>query len=102
MRIKTGDTIKVLIGKDKGKTGKVERVDMAKDMVLVENMNQFKRHLKSRAQNQPSEIVTLTKPLRSANVALVCPNCKKVTRVGVKIEKDKKVRMCKKCKKVIN
>ena len=115
MKIKKGDTVKVLIGKDKGKTGKIERVLPKDDRVLIAGVNEFKRHVKSQAQNpaslasrsgrqggQKSEIVTITKPLPASNVALICPKCKKVTRIGFKIEKGKKVRICRKCKKEID
>jgi large subunit ribosomal protein L24 len=102
MKLKKGDTIKVLIGKDKGKTGRVERLNPEKDMVLIENINQFKRHVKSKAQNQKSEIVTITKPLHAGNVAIICPSCKKTTRIGYQIDKaGKKVRICRKCGKEI-
>jgi len=103
MKIKKGDTIKVLIGKDKGKTGQVERVYPARDQVLVPGINEFKRHMKSRARDQKSDIVTITKPLTVSNIALVCPKCKKITRVGIEIKKDdSRVRICRKCKKEIN
>jgi large subunit ribosomal protein L24 len=102
MKLKKGDKIKILIGKDKGKTGEVERIFPARNLVLVPGVNEFKRHLKSRTQNQKSEIITITKPLPVSNVAVVCPNCKKVTRVGFKTVKDKKLRVCAKCKKEIN
>ncbi len=101
MKLKTGDTIKVLIGKDRGKSGKIEKVFPSKNAVLVENVNQFKKHIKARTQNQKSEIITITKSLPVSNVTLICPKCKKPTRVGFIFEKDKKVRICKKCKKII-
>jgi large subunit ribosomal protein L24 len=103
MKLRKGDTIKVLIGKDKGKTGQIERVYPARDQVLVAGVNEYKRHLKSRSQNQKSEIITITKPLPVSNVAMLCPKCKKVTRIGIKLDKDgKKVRVCAKCRKEIN
>jgi large subunit ribosomal protein L24 len=102
MKIKKVDNVKVLIGKDKGKTGQVERVYPARDQVLVLGINEFKRHMKSRSQNQKSEIITITKPLNVSNVAIVCPKCKKITRISFKIEKDKKIRICAKCNKEIN
>lgn len=97
MKLKKGDEVKIIKGKDAGKTGKIEKV-IAKEMkVLIPGVNQYKRHMKSRAQGQASEIITITKPLTVAHVALVCPKCKKQTRVGYKIEKDKKIRICRKC-----
>ena len=97
MKIKKGDSIKIIRGKDKGKDGKVEKVFPKLGKVLVANVNLYKRHLKARSEKQPSEIVTLTKPLAMENVALVCPKCHKQVRVGFKIIKDKKIRVCKNC-----
>jgi large subunit ribosomal protein L24 len=101
MKLKKGDNVKVVKGKDKGKTGKIEKVFPKDGKVLIPNINLYKRHLKARSQNQPSEIVTLTKPMSSDNVILVCPKCHKETRVGYKIEKGVKSRICKKCKSEI-
>jgi large subunit ribosomal protein L24 len=101
MKLKKGDNIKVIRGKDKGKDGKVDKVFPKDGKVLVGNVNLYKRHMKARSQGQPSEIVTVTKPLPEENVVLVCPKCHKTTRVGYKIEKDRKVRICRKCKKEI-
>jgi large subunit ribosomal protein L24 len=98
MKLKKGDNIKVIKGKDKGKTGKIEKVLPKANKVLVANVNLFKRHLKARSQSQPSEIVTLTKPLAQASVVFVCPKCKKTSRIGFKIEKGVKSRICISCK----
>jgi large subunit ribosomal protein L24 len=97
MKLKKGDNIKVIKGKDKGKTGKIDKVFPKLGKVLVGNVNLYKRHMKARSQNEPSQILTLTKPLPEANVILVCPKCHKETRVGYKIEKNNKLRVCKKC-----
>ena len=101
MKLKKGDNVKVVKGKDKGKTGKIEQAFPKSGKVLIPNINLYKRHLKARSQNQPSEIVTLTKPMSADNVILVCPKCHKETRVGYKIEKGVKSRICKKCKSEI-
>ena len=102
MKIKKGDTVKILMGKDAGKTGKVEVVKMSLDSVIIPGINEFKRHVKSRVQNEPSEITTITKPILASKVALICPKCKKPTRVGFMLNKSgKKVRICRKCKKEI-
>jgi len=98
MKLKKGDSVKVIRGKDKGKTGKIDQVLPKLGKVLVAGVNMYKRHLKARSQTKPSEIVTLTKPLPEENVILICPKCKKPTRVGYKIEKNVKTRVCKKCK----
>ena len=97
MKIKKGDTVRVSSGKDAGKSGKVESVSTKTQMVLVTNINQYKRHVKAKTPQQKSEIVTITKPLHVASVALICPKCKKPTRVGYKILKDDKTRVCRKC-----
>jgi large subunit ribosomal protein L24 len=93
LKIKKGDTVQVMMGKDKGKRGEVMRVFPLKGMVLVENINQFKRHIKSRMQGQKSEIVTLSKPLPVSKVSLIDPKKKKPTRVGYKIVKGEKERI---------
>lgn len=101
MKLHKGDEIKIVTGKDSGKTGKIEKVFEKQQMVLVPGVNQYKRHMKKRANGQQSEIVTITKPLMIAKVALICPKCKQMTRVGFKFEKDKKMRVCRKCDAVI-
>jgi large subunit ribosomal protein L24 len=98
MKIHKNDTVKIVAGKDSGKLGKVERVLSKTNKVLVEGINQYKRHIKGKMQGQKSEIITITKPLPITNVALICPKCKQPTRIGYKVLKDSKVRVCKKCK----
>jgi len=101
LKIKKGDTVQVMIGKDKGKKGTVERVLPSKSMVVVENINQYKRHIKSKAQGQKSEIVLVTKPLHVSKVSLIDEKKKKPTRVGYKIEKGKKERISRMSKEKI-
>lgn len=101
MKLKKGDLVKIVSGKDKGREAKIEKVLPRIEKVLVTGVNQYKRHLKARSQGQPSEIITITKPLSSTNVALICPHCKLQTRIGFKIEKNDKIRICAKCKKKI-
>lgn len=99
MKLLLGDTVKVIRGKDNGRTGKIEKVFPRAAKVVVEGVNQYKRHVKSKMPGQKSEIITLTKPLPVSNVMLQCPKCKKTARVGYKILKDgNKARFCKKCK----
>ncbi len=101
MKIKKGDTVQVMIGKDKGKKGEVVKVLPSKGMVVVENVNQYKRHIKGRAQGQKSEIVTITKPLHASKVSLIDPKKKKPARAGYKITKGKKERISRISKEVI-
>lgn len=98
MKLHVGDIVKVVRGKDNGRTGKIEKVFVKEEKVVVEGVNQYKRHIKAKMQGQKSEIITLTKPLPVSNVMLQCPKCKKIARVGFKILKDgNKARVCKKC-----
>ena len=101
MKLIKNDEIKVVAGKDKGKSGKIEKVFAKEAKVLIVGVNEYKRHMKARMQGEASQIMTITKPLPVANVQLICPKCKKLTRVGYKMEKDKKVRICRKCEAAI-
>lgn len=101
MKLKKGDSVKVVIGKDKGMVAKIDKVYAKKGLVVVAGVNQYKRHLKARRSGQRSEIITITKPLAIQNVSILCPSCKKETRVGYEIRDKKKVRICKKCKSKI-
>jgi len=97
MKLKKGDNVKFVRGKDKGKTGTVDRVYAKEQKVLIPDVNVVKRHVKGQAGGQKSEILTVAKPLPLANVQLVCPKCKVPTRVGFSVEKNGKVRVCRKC-----
>lgn len=99
MKLKIGDKIKVTLGKDKGRTGKIEKVLPKTNSVMVTGVNQYKKHLKAQGQNQPGGIIDITKPLNISKIALLCPQCKKITRIGYQGEKKKKVRICRKCQK---
>lgn len=102
MKIKKGDTVKVTAGKDKGKTGKVEKVFPKKNKVLVARVNIYKRHLKPQGEGKPGGIVEISKPLPMANVAFVCSKCNQPTRIGYLIDKSgDKHRICKKCQQPI-
>ena len=92
----------MLYGKDSGRQGTVILVEPKKKRVLVEGLNMYKKHLKGDGRTQVSEIVTITKPVPVSKVMLVCPHCKKPTRVGYKIEGKVKERICKKCNKSID
>ena len=97
MTIKKGDTVLVITGKEKGKTGKVLDVFPKDNKVLVDGVNIVTKHKKARKQNEKSEIVKQTAPIEASNVLVVCPTCGKATRVGHKEINGKKVRVCKKC-----
>jgi large subunit ribosomal protein L24 len=97
MKLKKGDEIKVVRGKDKGKTGKIDRVFAKEAKVLVAGVNLYKKNKKARTAQEKSEIITITRPLPLANVQLICPKCHVLTRVGFSIENGEKKRICKKC-----
>jgi len=101
MRIKKGDTVKVLYGKDAGKQGKVVAVDIKKSHIVVEGVNIYKKHVKGDGRTRTSEILNITKPMDVSKVMLVCNSCQKSTRVGIKRDGDTVLRICKKCGKTI-
>ncbi len=102
-KIKKGDSVQVMVGKDKGRQGKVVRVFPKLKKVIVENVNMFKKHHKSRGPNDPSRIIDIFKPLDWSKVRLICPSCHKSTRVGIRVNSQgQKVRYCKKCQQDIN
>ena len=100
MKIKKGDKVKVLLGKDRGKEGAVELIRAADNRVFVGGANLYKRHVKKTA-GMEGGIIDIPKSLNISNVALICPNCKKITKVGYEITKTGKMRICRKCKKEI-
>ena len=97
MKIKKGDKIRVVAGKDKGREGKVERVYVKAERVLIEGINQYKRHVKKNEKMPQGGVVDVPRPISVAKVMLICPKCGKLVRTGYSIEKNKKVRVCKKC-----
>jgi len=99
MKIKKGDTVKILYGKDTGKQGVVSAVKNGK--VIVEGLNMYKKHVKGDGREKKSAIIDIAKPMDVSKVMLVCPNCSKPTRVGIRRENGKVERICKKCGKVI-
>ena len=101
MKLKKGDSIIVVAGKDKGKKGKIEKTFPNKDSVVVPNVNMYKRHLKRRDEKNPGGIIDIARPLNVAKVALVCPKCKLPTRIGYEVTGKGKKRICRKCNQAI-
>jgi large subunit ribosomal protein L24 len=110
MKVRKGDLVQVLSGKDRGKQGRIIEADPAKRRVMVENLNLVKKHRKPRpmkdssrmgqTQVQPGGVIDLAAPLPVSNVMLVCPTCNRPTRVGYEFREDEKgrrikVRICK-------
>ena len=97
MKIKKGDTVKVLSGNDKGKTGEVLEVIPKAEKVIVKGVNVRKKHVKPRKQGEEGGIIPVECSIHSSKVNVVCPKCGKPARVGYVMEGDTKVRVCKKC-----
>lgn len=95
-KIHKDDTVQVIAGKDKGKRGNVVRVLAKKDAVIVSGINIVKKAMKKRTQQDHGGIVDVEAPLHISNVAIVCKKCGP-TRIGYKIDGDKKTRVCRKC-----
>jgi large subunit ribosomal protein L24 len=101
MKIHKGDKVKILAGKDRGKTGRVLRIDAKKQLAVVEGLNLFKKHRRPTRQNQKGEVLNIEKPLPVSRIALFCSSCGKTVRIGYRFENEKKVRCCIKCKTII-
>jgi large subunit ribosomal protein L24 len=98
LKIKKGDRVQVLTGKDRGKTGQVTRALPEVRKVIVDGVNVAKKHQKATKATMQGGIIDKDMPIPVANVAVICPTCGKPTRVGYKIDGDgTKVRVCKKC-----
>ncbi len=98
IKLKKNDNVMVLAGKEKGKSGKIIRVDREKNRVYIQKVNMIKRHIKPRSAQEPGGIIDKEGPVNISNVGLYCPKCKKAVKFLVNIDKNgKKVRLCKKC-----
>ena len=110
LKIKKGDSVQVLTGKDAGKRGTVLRVVPTERRIVVEKLNMVKRHTKPRPaprssgsqQIIPGGVLEREAPLQISNVALVCPACGEPTRIGFRLAADHKVRVCRKCGKDVD
>ncbi len=102
LNVRKGDTVKVIKGKDSGKEGKILRTVPESERVVVEKVNIAKKAMRPTQANPQGGISSIEAPLHASNVMLICPQCKKPTRVGHRIEDGKKHRVCKKCGKDID
>jgi large subunit ribosomal protein L24 len=99
-KFQRGDKVQIISGKDKGRKGEIERVFPKRGKVLIPGLNVYKKHVKGFGE-QKSGIYDLPRPMHLSKVAVICPKCKKPTRIGFKYAGDEKVRICKKCGKEI-
>ena len=97
VHVKTGDTVMIISGKDRGKSGKVLAVSPAEGKVLVEGLNMVTKHVKPRRQGEQGGIVKAEGALYASKMMPVCSKCGKAVRVGHVVKDGKKVRVCKKC-----
>jgi len=97
MKIKKGDTVLIISGKDRGRKGKVLRVSPKENRILAEGINLRKKHQKPKKSGEKGQIIEMPGYISISNVKIVCPKCGKAVRVGYKITDKKKYRICKKC-----
>ena len=102
MKLKKGDTVKVMAGKEKGKTGKIQSTIANKERVTIEKVNLIKKHKKADAKGKGG-IVEKEGPIHISNVMYLCNKCGKGVRIGYKLLEDgKKVRVCAKCHEILD
>jgi large subunit ribosomal protein L24 len=100
--LRVNDKVEVIAGKDKGRVGKILRIENGNNRLIVERINLIKKHQKATEATQSGQIIEKEAGLHISNVMLVCPECSETVRVGKKLLEDgTKVRMCKKCKATI-
>jgi large subunit ribosomal protein L24 len=97
MKVKKGDTVLIIAGKDKGRVAKILRSLPKDGMILVDGINLKNKHVKPKKQGETGQVVAVPSPLDASDVKFVCPKCGKAVRLGYKVTKDKKFRICKKC-----
>jgi len=102
MKIKKGDTVLVISGKDRGKKSKILEVLPKEQKIIVEGINIRKKHIRQKKEGEKGQIIETPAPIHISNVKIICSKCGRPTRVGYKIEKEmnrqkSKVRICKKC-----
>jgi len=102
MKLKKNDKVTILIGKDKNKTGEINRVLPDSRKVVVNGLNIVKKATKPSKKNPGGGIIEIAKPIDISNVAFICPSCGKPTRLGVNFSKNgERERFCKKCKTAV-
>ena len=102
LKIKKNDKVEIIKGKDRGKTGKVLRIESVKDRLYIEGVNVMEKHVRQKDQSKPGGIIKKEGPIKISNVRLICPGCGKLAGVGFEVrDSGIKVRICKKCKQQI-
>lgn len=101
LKFKIKDKVKITTGKDKGREGEIEKILVKEMKVIIPEINIYKKHVKG-FRGQKGGIYDIPRPLNFSKIALICPKCKKATRVGFKFVGDEKKRICKKCTREID
>jgi large subunit ribosomal protein L24 len=101
MKIKKGDKVKIISGKDKGREGQIAKVFTKSNKIMIPGLNIYRKHIKKNEQMPKGGVVELPRPINVSKIMLICPKCAKATRVGYQIEGKKKFRICKKCESKI-
>ena len=108
VKIKKGDNVLIISGKDRGNTGKIIKALPRELKVLVEGINLRKKHVRPKREGEKGQVVNIPAPMDVSNVKIICPKCGKAARIGYRTEKDPsrsgqvvKNRICKKCKQII-
>lgn len=103
MRLRKGDRVYIISGKDQGKEGKVLRRDVGRDLIVVENVNMVTKSTRPTQKNPQGGLLKMEAPVHASKAMLVCPACGKPTRVGrAFLDNGKKVRLCKKCGEIVD
>lgn len=99
-KLKKGDQVQIITGKDKGKKGRVLRIDRMTERVIVEGLNMVKKTQRPKSQKDKGGIIEIEAAIASSNVMMICKKCGP-TRVGINVDGDKKSRVCRKCGEVL-
>jgi large subunit ribosomal protein L24 len=99
-KLKKDDTVRVISGKEKGKQGKIVRIDMVKGRAIVQGLNMVKKAMKKKSQNDRGGIIEIEAPIRLCNMMIMCKKCGP-TRLGYKMDGEVKKRVCRKCGEVL-
>lgn len=97
MKLKKGDKVKIIVGKDKGRQGVIEKVYDKQNKALIPGINIYKKHIKKSEKVPQGGVVELPRPIDVSKIMLVCAKCGKPSRVGYEVNKGKKSRVCKRC-----
>jgi len=97
MKLRKGDNIRIISGKDRGQEGQVVRVYSERGRVTVQGINMYTKHVKPKKQGESGQSVRVPRPLSISNVMVICPTCKKPARIGQRFDGGTKVRFCKRC-----